>query len=167
MALIFAAGLGLRVLTVVAYRPAIIYVDSVYIYLNHLPGSTLPFGTTAAPDPLGYNMFLLQPVLAFGNLLTVTVIQHLLGLAMAVAIYVVLRRYGVWRWAAALATAPVLLDAYQLQIEHTIMSDTLFEALLVAAFGALAWNRRPGRRRSWSPAWRWAPPARCVWSAYR
>ena len=144
MVLIFAAGLGLRVLTVVAYRPAIIYVDSIYIYLNHLPGSTLPFGSTAAPDPLGYNMFLLQPALAFGNLLTVTVIQHLLGLAMAVAIYVILRRYGVWRWAAALATAPVLLDAYQLQIEHNIMSDTLFEALLTLAVGALAWNRRPG-----------------------
>jgi hypothetical protein len=143
MALIFTAGLGLRVLTVVAYRPAIIYVDSVYIYLNHLPGSTLPFGTTAAPDPLGYNLFLLQPALAVGNLLTVVVIQHLLGLAMAIAIYVVLRRYQVWRWAAALATAPVLLDAYQLQIEHNIMSDTLFEALLVLAVGALAWNRKP------------------------
>jgi predicted cobalt transporter CbtA len=98
MALIFAAGLGLRVLTVVAYRPAIIYVDSIYIYLNHLPGSALPFGSTAAPDPLGYNMFLLQPALAFGNLLTVTVIQHLLGLAMAVAIYAMASGDGPRRW---------------------------------------------------------------------
>ncbi len=141
--LIFAGGLGLRILTVVAYRPAIIYVDSIYIYLNHLPGSTLPFGTSAAPDPLGYNMLLLQPALAVGNLLTVVLVQHVLGLAMAVAIYVILRRYRVWRWLSALAAAPVLLDAYQLQIEHNIMSDTLFEALIVLAAGALAWHRRP------------------------
>ena len=72
------------------------------------------------------------------------VVQHLLGLAMAVVIYVVLRRRGVWRWLAALATAPVLLDAYQLQIEHIIMSDTLFEACWSPRSRVLAWHRPPG-----------------------
>lgn len=143
IALILLAGLGLRVLATVAYRPAIIYVDSLYIYLNHLPGNTLPLSETAVPDPLGYNMLLLQPVLAIGNLATVVAVQHVLGLTMGVVIYIVLRRWRVWRWLAALAAAPVLLDAYQIEIEHTIMSDSLFEALLVTAFAALAWRRRP------------------------
>ena len=144
IALLFAGGVTLRVLTIAAYRPAILYVDSVWIYMNHLPGTPLPYSTAPSPDPLGYNMLLLQPVLWIGNLFTVTLVQHLLGLAMAIAIYVVLLRRGAWRWLAALAAAPVLFDAYQIYLEHMIMSDTLFEALLVAAFAALVWNRRPG-----------------------
>jgi hypothetical protein len=51
------------------------------------------------------------------------------------------------RWLAALAMAPVLLDAYQVQIEQTVMPDTLFEALIVAGLAILLW--RPGR-----PGWR-------------
>ncbi len=142
--LIVAAGVTLRVLTVIAYRPAILYVDSLYIYLIHLPHSPMPATTSPSPDPLGYNMWLLQPVLSVGGLFTVVVIQHLLGIAMGIAIYTLLVRRGAWHWLAALAAAPVLLDAYQIYIEHMIMSDTLFEALLVGAFGALIWNRRPG-----------------------
>jgi glycosyltransferase involved in cell wall biosynthesis len=139
-------GIGLRLSVVYAYRPAIVYVDSVTIYLNHLPGSRMPYTTIDSPDPLGYNIFWLRPVLAIGNLMTVVELQHLLGLLMAVVTYAVLVRRGAWRWLAALATAPVLLDAYQLEIEHTIMSDSFFEALLVATFAALAWHRRPGWR---------------------
>jgi hypothetical protein len=40
-----------------------------------------------------------------------------------------------------LAAAPVLLDAYQLQIEQNIMSETLFEALILAAVVLLLWKR--------------------------
>ena len=142
--LFLLAGTALRVLAMIAYRPAILYVDSLVIYLNHLPGSTLPGAQYPSPDPLGYNLLLLQPLLAIGNLFTVTFVQHVLGLAMAIMIYVVLIRRGAWRWLSALAAAPILLDAYQVYIEHMIMSDTLFEALLVGAFAALVWNRRPG-----------------------
>ena len=55
-------------------------------------------------------------------------------------------RYRVSRWLAAAAAAPVLLDAYQVQIEHTVMSETLFEALLVGGMLALLWHRRPSTR---------------------
>jgi hypothetical protein len=141
--LFVAGGVALRILTIMAYRPAILYVDSVWIYLNRLPGSPLPHTTSPSPDPLGYNM-LLQPLLAIGNLFTVTLVQHILGVAMAIVTYALLIRRGAWRWLAAVAAAPVLLDAYQVFIEHMIMSDSLFEALLVGAFAALAWHRRPG-----------------------
>jgi hypothetical protein len=76
----------------------------------------------------------------------VAAIQHLLGLAMAVALYLVLLRRGCPRWLAALAIAPVLLDAYQLQMEQTIMPDVWFEALIVAGLAALLWRPRPGLR---------------------
>ncbi|HEY1489105.1 MAG TPA: glycosyltransferase family 2 protein [Micromonosporaceae bacterium] len=144
ISLLVLAGMVLRALAVIAYRPAILYVDSIAIYLNHLPGSPLPGAGWPSPDPLGYNMLLLQPLLSFGDLFTVVLVQHLLGLAMAILTYAVLVRRGAWRWLAALAAAPVLLDAYQVFLEHMIMSDTLFEALIVGGFAALAWNRRPG-----------------------
>ena len=44
--------------------------------------------------------------------------QHLLGLAMAAAIYLLLLRLRVWPWLAALATAPLLLDSMQLALEQ-------------------------------------------------
>ena len=135
-------GLALRVVVMIAYQPAILYVDSVASYL--LPMQNLdPTGE----DPIGYVLYLLAPLLRVGgNLATVVAIQHLFGLGMAVAGYALLIHKGAWRVLAALATVPVLLDAYQLQIEQNIMSEPLFEAMLVAALVALTWRSRPGVR---------------------
>ena len=65
-------------------------------------------------------------------------------MAMAGALYALMLRRGVYRWLAALAVAPVLFDAYQLNAEQTIMPDVLFETLLVAGVVLLLWQRRPG-----------------------
>ena len=128
---LLVAGLVLRVLAQVAYRPALIYIDSLR-YLYHAHGA----------DPVGYRV-LLRPLLLVGNLDLVAGFQHVVGLAMAVLLYAVLLRRGVPRWLAALATAPVLLDGYQLQIEQTIMPDVMFEACIVAGLAALLWHPRP------------------------
>ena len=130
--MLLTAGLVLRILTQIAYRPALLYIDSTKYLLNAYPGD----------DPPGYQLAL-KPVLALGNLDLIAVLQHLLGLGMAVAIYMLLLRRGVPRWLAALATAPVLLDAYQLQIEQNVMPDVMFEALIVAGVVALLWRATP------------------------
>ncbi|HYS33760.1 MAG TPA: hypothetical protein VEM58_16005, partial [Streptosporangiaceae bacterium] len=125
-AAVLAAGLVLRVLAQLAYRPALLYIDTMKYLYNAYPGA----------DPVGYKAPL-RAILAVGGLSTVTAVQHLLGLAIAATIYVVLLRRGTPRWLAALAAAPVLLDAYQVQIEQTIMPDVWFEALLVAGIAVL------------------------------
>jgi hypothetical protein len=130
-AILFSGGVVLRVLTQVAYRPALLYIDSDR-YLRGL----------SALDPLGYRA-LLWPLQRFGGLAGAAAVQHLLGLAMAFALYVVLRRHGMWRWAAAVATMPVLLDAYQIELEQTIMPDVLFESLIVAGLAMLLWRHAP------------------------
>ncbi len=126
---LLAAGLVMRVLTQVAYHPALIYVDSLKYLYGEYPGS----------DPLGYRVPL-RIILLIGDLGTVAAIQHVLGLALAVALYAVLLRCGAARWLAAIAVAPVLLDAYQLQMEHMIMPDVWFEAMLVAGLAVLLWR---------------------------
>jgi hypothetical protein len=133
-ALIFTAGLAGRVLAEIAYRPALLYIDSV----KYLGGSD-------DSEPQGYRLLLrlLDPL---GGLGVVTAVQHAFGLAMAVAGYALLVRRRVPRWLAALAVAPVLLDAYQLQLEQTIMPDVLFETMITAGLVLLLWRRRPGRR---------------------
>jgi hypothetical protein len=129
--IVFCAGLALRILTQLAYSPALVYIDS-YRYLHG----------DSSLDPLGY-LILLWPLQRTGGLAAVAAAQHILGLGMALALYSVLLRRGIWRWAAALAAAPVLLDGYQLQAEQTIMPDVLFEALIVAGLTLLLWRRNP------------------------
>jgi hypothetical protein len=130
-ALLLTAGLALRVVVQVSFSPAVLYIDSVKYLYGAWPGA----------DPLGYDAPL-KLILLVGNLGTVAAVQHLLGLAMAGTLYLVLLRRGVPRWLAALAMAPVLLDAYQLQMEATIMPDVWFEAVIVAGLAVLLWMPR-------------------------
>jgi hypothetical protein len=132
---LLGAGLVLRVLAQFAYRPALFYIDSVkYLY------------DAAGNDPEGYKAPL-RAIAAVSNLDVVVAVQHLLGLAMAVIIYILLLRRGVSRWLAALAIAPILLDAYQLQDEQAIMPGTWFEALIVAGIAILLWKPHVSWRR--------------------
>jgi hypothetical protein len=133
-AVLFAGGLALRAAAAIAYRPALVYIDTPR-YLG---------GDQGGLDPLGYTYLLLRPVLgAGGGLAGVAIVQHALGLAMAACLYALATRHGAGRWLATLAAAPILLDAYQVQAEQTIMPDVLFEALVVAAMTLLLWPRAP------------------------
>ncbi|WP_236622974.1 hypothetical protein [Saccharopolyspora rectivirgula] len=137
LALFVLAGAALRGVVMLAYRPALLYIDS-FRYLNDL-GVFFPGGI----NPIGYELFL-WPLLAVGDLTFVVAVQHLMGMALGIGIYVLLLRFGTWRWLAALAAAPALLDAYQLQIEHNIMSDLQFQVLLLAVVYVLTWWGTPG-----------------------
>jgi hypothetical protein len=132
-AALFTAGLVLRVLAIVSYRPVLFYIDTVrYLY------------DSGGNDPVGYRLPL-RAILAIGNFDLLAIIQHLLGLAMAATIYLVLVRRGTPRWLAAFAIAPVLLDAYQLQMEQLVLPDVWFEALVVAGIAVLLIGTSPAR----------------------
>ncbi|GAA2867705.1 hypothetical protein [Nonomuraea rubra] len=129
---VLALGAVLRVLAMLGYRPALWFPDSyTYIVTVFKPRPDLV-------RPAGYSMLLklLEPLHAFG---AVTAVQHLLGLATGILIYRAARRAP--RWAATLATVPVLLDAYQIELEHLLVSDTLFMFLVVAAVALCATRR--------------------------
>jgi len=126
---VLTAGLALRALAGTGYRPALLYIDSA----KYLDGSV-------ATAPQGYQALLRVPDPA-GGLALVAAVQHAFGLAMAIVLYVLLLRRGAPRWAAALAAAPVLLDAYQVQLEQMIMPDVLFETMITAGLAVLLWRR--------------------------
>src|SRR6202047_5631287 len=66
LAILLAAGLALRVLAQIAYRPALLYIDSIkYLYVAN------------GADPVGYRV-LLDPLLWIGNLDVVAAVQNLL-----------------------------------------------------------------------------------------
>jgi len=140
LALLLAGGVALRVLAQVGYQPALLFIDS----KKYIFGTDLTYTAWGSFDPIGYTLLILRPVLLVANLGVVALLQHVLGLAMAVALYVLMLRRGVARWLAALAVAPVLMDAYQLNAEQTIMPDVLFQALVVAGLVVLLWRSRPG-----------------------
>ncbi|MET8143612.1 glycosyltransferase family 39 protein [Sphaerisporangium sp. NPDC005288] len=127
---VLGLGVALRVVTMLGYRPVLWFPDSYTYVVTAL---------RPRPDlvrPAGYSMFLrlLEPFHSFGF---VAFVQHLLGAAIGVLVYAAVRRAGGRVWAATLAAAPVLLDAYQVQLEHLLVSDTLFAFLLVAAMYVL------------------------------
>ena len=133
---LLAAGLALRIVTFFAYRPALIYFDSTR-YLDRMrdlePGLVRPAGYPAFLNVLPLDW----------ELAVVPAVQHLFGLLMAVLIYSVLVRLGVRQTWSALATAPLLLDGYQLNIEQYILSEALVEMLLVSACVLVLWRRPP------------------------
>jgi len=132
-----AVGTVLRALAWIAYRPALMYPDSIAYLQNasHLQ----PYKTR----PLAYPA-LLRILPDLHDLALIPAVQHLMGLGIALLLYALLLRLGVPRWGAALAVAPVLLDAYLINIEEYILSETLFHLLIVGAVVALLWHRRPG-----------------------
>ena len=88
----------------------------------------------------GYSIFLkiLQP---FHSYAVVTILQHLMGLAVAVMVYALARhRYRAPAWLATLAVVPVLYDGFEIQLEHLILSDIPLLFLLVLATTMLLWN---------------------------
>ncbi len=136
------AGVTLRVLAWFAYQPALFFGDS-FRYLGNV-GTYDPAGLA----PIGYELFVLTPALAVDGLELVAALQHLAGVASAIALYALALRLGANRWLAALAAAPLLLDGYQIQIEQLIMSDIWQQVLLVALLWVLLGTGAPNPRRA-------------------
>ncbi|HEY6932404.1 MAG TPA: hypothetical protein VI452_03325 [Marmoricola sp.] len=131
------AAAALRALVMVAYRPMLLFSDS-FGYLKHT--HTLHFSVIR---PAGYLIFVWPEVNLLHSQAAIGVVQDLLGLGIAVACYAFALRRGLPRWVAVLVTVPVLFDPLQLVLEHYVLSDVLFEALLAAACLVLLWSPRP------------------------
>ena len=132
---VIAAAL-LRLIVMLGYPPAMFFNDS----FNYLTDAYTKTPDTVRSD--GYPLFLYL-LLPFHSLNVVTGLQALMGLAMGVAIYAVLRRRGLPWWGATIPTLPVLFDVFELQLEHMIAADVLFYAIVTLVLVLLCWWDRP------------------------
>ncbi|MCW2939851.1 MAG: hypothetical protein JWN00_2836, partial [Actinomycetia bacterium] len=137
-----AGGAVLRLLALFGFPGVLWFTGDSYFYLE--------YARHLRPSPsktLGYSFVLrlLEPLHSF---VVVAVLQHLMGLTVTVLIYVLLRRAGLPAWAGTLLTLPLLYDAYQIELEHLLMSESLFTLLITVAVAMLLWRPRP----SWQVA---------------
>ena len=117
-----------RILAVLSFRPALLTADS-FLYMSGAVTHTL-----GNIRPSGYSFFLGALGVLPRPLLAVTVLQHLMGLAIAVIVYALLRYWGLPGWGATLAALPTLFDVREIALESYVLPDTLFA---------------PGRSSSW------------------
>jgi hypothetical protein len=122
-----------RVVVMLGYRWQLWFPDS-FGYVNSALGLR-----PGLLRPSGYSL-LLRLLRPLGGFAPVTALQHLMGLGMGAMVYAVLRRNGLSGRVATLAAVPVLFDAYELQLEHLVLSDTLFAFLVTGAVTAMLWR---------------------------
>lgn len=131
--IVLLAATAVRVVVMLGYPGPLLYPDS-----SNYVRAAKPL-VPGPVNPSGYPILLrlLDPL---HSLAAVIAIQHAMGLAVGVMGYALLRRrFALPGWAATLAMVPVLLSAYVLQIEHFLLSDTLFAFLMMAAVVMIMW----------------------------
>lgn len=142
-AVVVTLAAALRVLVMLGYDTARLYWYDSFTYLD----TALHLRPNGAFHPAGYSWFLwlMRP---FHSVELIAGVQHAIGLGIGVMIYVLLRRRSLPGWAATLATLPVLFDPAFIRLEHAILSDTQFIALIVGALLALMWRETVSARHA-------------------
>jgi hypothetical protein len=135
--LAIAEAVIIRVIAMLGFQPAVLFRLDSYDYLwgaAHLSPNVV--------NTSGYSVFLwlLRPM---HSLVLVVALQHVMGLGVATLVYVLLRRYGLPAWGAALAAAPVLFDPAQLLAEQLVTADLLAMTLMMAGLTVLLIRRSP------------------------
>jgi|HubBroStandDraft_2_1064218.scaffolds.fasta_scaffold00403_8 hypothetical protein len=139
LALVFLAGLALRLYFRSQWRPALIGFPDSSIYIEDAI-------TGIFNDPLrvgGYSEFLrlmhgIHPSLSFAIL-----VQHLLGLASGLLLFGAVRRAGLSGWVALAPAAVVMLSGSEIFVEHAPLSEAVFIFLVDLGLYATvrAWRR--------------------------
>lgn len=130
------AGATVRVLTLLAYRPALLFPDSWGYIATGLTGSFVGLPTV---HPVGYPVLIRLLTAPDRSLAELVAFQHLAAIGVGIAIYAASIRAWLPRWAATAAAALVLLDGYSIALEQYVMSDTLFTLAMFAALLVLVW----------------------------
>jgi hypothetical protein len=151
-----AAALTLIGLVAAVVRLAFLYRVPVTLtgdsQSHYLPGYDLAFGNQFEPElrrPPGYALFAAGTILVLGEELRALVfVQHLLGVAAALVTYA-LGRFTFGRLVGLVAGLLVALNGAQVLAGQSIMTETLFTALLLTTLLALLLAGRTG-------SWGWA-----------
>jgi hypothetical protein len=138
--ILVAVSLVPRVLAPLAFRPALLTADS-FLYMQE--ATQIRLGDIR---PSGYSLLLWLVRPLPDSLLVITTLQHLMGIAVAVIVYGLLRYWGLPAWGASLAAVPTLFDTREIALESYILPDTLFTLAIMLVVALLMTKHRP---RQW------------------
>jgi hypothetical protein len=137
--LLLLVAVALRVLAMVAYVPSLpLRSGDAYQYLAR----AITMSVKDSYHPFVYSA-LVKPFTLAGSLAWLTAAQHAAGIAVGVLIYLLLRHLGLHPSLAAVGAAPILLDGYQLALEHQPLTEPFFELFAVGGVVIAAWAARP------------------------
>ena len=157
--LLLAGGLMLRGIAQVAYEPALLFIDS----KKYIFGTDFTNTIWGSFDPLGYSLLILRPILLAGRSLAyAALVQHVLGMAMAGALYALMLRRGVYRVAGGAgrgAGAVRRLPAERRADDHA--GRAVRDAARGRGSCCCCGGRGPGSSWSSWAGWRSARPPRC------
>lgn len=132
LAVLLVIGLVLRILLTLTWSPAFTGYSDSGIYFQGAVESVWA-------DPVrmvGYSMFLEAMHAITPHLIAVVIVQHALGLAAAVLVFLAVRRCGGPGWLGLLPAGIIAIGGDQLFIEHAALSDALFIIFVTATLYA-------------------------------
>src|SRR3954447_10561081 len=129
---VLSLGALLRLALVLGWQPALFGWPDAASYIDVSHGEV--FGNELRPA--GYSLFLRALRGVAPSLLLVVLVQHLLGLASAVLLYLSVARAGAPRLFGVLPAAVVALGGDGIFLEHSPISESLFIFLVALALYA-------------------------------
>ena len=141
LALAVLGGVLLRILLELSYRPAVLSFPDSASYVAMATDSMFDDPT----QTVGYPIFLELVHGISANFERTIELQHVFGLATAILLYAIVRRVGAPIWAALVGAAAVLFSLDQIQLEHTLASESPFTLVYAAGLYAAVRGLEPGR----------------------
>ena len=139
-------GIGLRAWLVYQYAPGFVGYDDSRGYLATLIAPNLYWQPVR---PAGYPIFLLLARDLSSHLRSTVVLQHALGVATAILLYLAVARVTRRRWVALLPAAVILLGGSQIYLEHAIVTESVFAFLVALALWLAVLSISSSRRPLW------------------
>ena len=139
-------GIGLRAWLVYQYAPGFVGYDDSRGYLATLIAPNLYWQPVR---PAGYPIFLLLARELSSHLRSAVVVQHALGVATAILLYLAVARVARQRWVALLPAVVVLLGGSQIYLEHAIVTESVFAFLVALALWLSVRSIDSARRPMW------------------
>lgn len=138
---LLAAAIALRAAAMALYYPAVQQFPDPVRFVR-APGWDGMFSDYWMPA--GYAFFLRGLRLVSEQVWPAIAVQHLLGVAAGLALYLAMRRLQIPRWVALVPAAVYLLSGDVLYLEHLLMTDQQALALTVLALCAAVFGLHPG-----------------------
>lgn len=147
---LFVVGALLRILVMALYSTVVLtyYGGDSTRYLR-LPFTGFRSLFSDPNEPAGYPAFLHAARWIDRSILFTIGLQHLMGIGIAILVFLLVRRIGASQWVAMIPAAVVLLSGDFLFLETALLTETLWMLFLASGLCAAMYAPRSSRTTRW------------------